>query len=301
MELRTLISTTRGNGTTILCKLSPYLKRECAHLGISDADKGLDYFYEQCVQAGQLKCALYERNPKAVATRVERIFDSLKRQPIPVMTGDGPGDYGVVDYAQVRRTVFDFVTSPFGFGGQSFANILAALEKADGVPFYEAHIDNLNYQQCQSDENIRQDSAGFGQLGTLAIGCSDGDPANDTIPQLQKWYEANQKQSSFAELWPYRVLCAYVIMHTTLICPCLTRTNRGWRIRPAEKLRGPFHATNTSFPLLLIGNTADPVAPLAFAKKMSNLFKGSVLLTVDTPGVSVLCHIPSASRVNGVI
>jgi hypothetical protein len=43
---------------------------------------------------------------------------------------------------------------------------------------------------------------------------------------------------------------------------------------------------NTSFPILFIGNTADPVAPLAGAK-MSKLFKGSSVLTLDTPGVSM--------------
>jgi hypothetical protein len=51
---------------------------------------------------------------------------------------------------------------------------------------------------------------------------------------------------------------------------------------PGSKIGG-----NTSFPLLFIGNTADPVTPLVGAKKMSKLFKGSAILTVDTPGVSV--------------
>jgi hypothetical protein len=77
---------------------------------------------------------------------------------------------------------------------------------------------------------------------------------------------------------------------------CLTFENRGWKIRPAEKFKGPFGPTNTSFPLLVIGNTADPVCPLASAKKMSKYFKGSVLLTVDTPGVSRLFALARSSQ-----
>jgi hypothetical protein len=78
----------------------------------------------------------------------------------------------------------------------------------------------------------------------------------------------------------------------------------GWKVRVAEKFEGKplqcysrvlaTHGStgakiggNTSFPLLFIGNTADPVTPLAGAKKMSKLFRGSTVLTVDTPGVSV--------------
>jgi hypothetical protein len=226
---------------------------------------------------------LYERTPKAVAARVQKIFDSLKTHPIPVVTGDGPADYGVVDYVKVRRTVLNFLYSPFAIGGQALAGILAALEKGDGVPYYAAHIDRRNYLQCQSDESIRQDNAGFGQFATIAIGCSDGDQVNDTLPQLQKWFEGNKKQSSFAELW---------------LSSCLTSENRGWKIRPAEKFKGPFGRTNTSFPLLVIGNTADPVTPLPSAKKMSKHFKGSVLLTVDTPGVSRSFPIATPSQVD---
>jgi hypothetical protein len=191
----------------------PVLLVSSSHPAHSDTDKGLEYFFEQCVQAGQLKCALYERTPKAVAARVQRIFDSLKTHPIPVVIGDGPGDYDVVDYVKVRRTVFDFLYSPFAIGGQALAGILAALEKGDGVPYYAAHIDGRNYLQCQSDESIRQDGAGFTQLASMAIGCSDADQVNDTLPQLQKWFEGNKKQSSFAELLPYRIYCAYVFLH----------------------------------------------------------------------------------------
>ncbi|KAJ7266519.1 hypothetical protein C8J57DRAFT_1229095 [Mycena rebaudengoi] len=43
----------------------------------------------------------------------------------------------------------------------------------------------------------------------------------------------------------------------------------------------PFVA-NTSFPLPLVGNTADPVTPLNDAKKVSKGFAGSIVLTQDS-------------------
>jgi hypothetical protein len=55
---------------------------------------------------------------------------------------------------------------------------------------------------------------------------------------------------------------------------------------------------NTSFPLLFIGNTIDPVTPLVGAKKMSNLFNGSVVLTVNTPGVSSISRSYYLSRIS---
>jgi hypothetical protein len=70
-------------------------------------------------------------------------------------------------------------------------------------------------------------------------------------------------------------------------------TNRGWKARPAESFKGPFGPTNTSSPMLFIGNTADPVSSLGNAKKMSKYYPGSVVLTVDTIGVSRLFPRPN--------
>jgi hypothetical protein len=189
------------------------------------------------VKAGPLECALYEKTPDAVKARVDKIFASLLVQPIPTVIGTGPSDYGLVDYGMVRRTVDDFLYSPFAFGGQNTSLLLASLEKGDGTLFYQTRIDGRNFLQCSCDETVAQDSGGFGMLGTAAIGCSDSDPVNDTVAELQAWYEANKKDSSFADVWPYRIICACVYCcHPR--APFAYQACRGWKIRAAEKFEG---------------------------------------------------------------
>ncbi|KAK1216244.1 hypothetical protein PQX77_021118 [Marasmius sp. AFHP31] len=57
----------------------------------------------------------------------------------------------------------------------------------------------------------------------------------------------------------------------------------GWKIHPESRFKGPVGA-NTSFPLLIIGNTADTVTPLLAAKKNHAAFPSSGLLVQDSPG-----------------
>jgi len=56
-----------------------------------------------------------------------------------------------------------------------------------------------------------------------------------------------------------------------------------YSVRPLHRFHGPWEG-NTSFPILEVGNTADPVTPGRYAKKMAKGFKGAVALIQDSGG-----------------
>jgi len=100
----------------------------------------------------------------------------------------------------------------------------------------------------------------------VAILCNDGEDIPSDLQSAQKHYEAMSKMSEFGNRWAsIRIHCA------------------GWPKFPKNHFQGPFEA-NTSHPILLIGNTADPVTPLWAANKMSLGFNNSIVLTQNSSG-----------------
>jgi pimeloyl-ACP methyl ester carboxylesterase len=61
-----------------------------------------------------------------------------------------------------------------------------------------------------------------------------------------------------------------------------------WRMRPAWRFAGPVGAPNTSYPVVWMSNTRDPVTPLADAQAMAAAFPGSVLFGQDADGHATL-------------
>jgi hypothetical protein len=66
-----------------------------------------------------------------------------------------------------------------------------------------------------------------------------------------------------------------------------------WKLPAKERYSGDFQV-KTKNPLLLIGNTGDPVTPLASARNMSSGFDGSVVL--EHPGFGHASVLTQASR-----
>ncbi|KAK0479822.1 TAP-like protein-domain-containing protein [Armillaria luteobubalina] len=87
-----------------------------------------------------------------------------------------------------------------------------------------------------------------------------------SVEDLFAYWETVKGLSGFSDL----------LFHRRISCS-------GWKFHREGVFRGPITA-NTSYPILFIGNTADPLTPLSLAKKTSCTFPGSIVLTQNSSG-----------------
>ncbi|KAJ6455028.1 TAP-like protein-domain-containing protein [Mycena sanguinolenta] len=189
---------------------------------------------------------------------------------VPDLSALAPS-YAVVDYSFLRRTLFGPLYTPYGAGGfQDLAAALHALSLGNVTALYQLAIGGAGapspFFQCPT--NVSGDVFQFlGELdGQVAVACNDGKSVDVEYADVQNKFRELCGISPFCDLWGVNRM------------GCL-----GW----PEYLKNNFTVsfkTNTSFPILLSSNTADPVTPLVDAEKMSAGFDGSVLLLQDGPG-----------------
>lgn len=185
---------------------------------LRDTNASMDLFYSACAEAGPAACALYEPTAEAVKTRMEKIFASIKAQPIALLSssnGTSASDYGILDYRTVRGLVFLYLYSPYSFPAPALARALAHIEQRDGKPIFDfasAIIQGVNFK-C--DCGTKQ-SPFFFPEALLAVACSDGDVVDDSVEELQRHYEGMANSSSFAELWDIRIRCSYITIALSL-------------------------------------------------------------------------------------
>ncbi|TFK65951.1 hypothetical protein BDN72DRAFT_173099 [Pluteus cervinus] len=226
-----------------------------------DAHKTMQSFYDGCYEAGPEGCPFYAPSPDLIAQNLTSLYNSIRKKPVPVMTETS---YGVMDFVKLRSTVFWVLYNPF----QAFhplAEGLANLANGNATALYK--LSEAPTFKCACGHEPELTTSDFTQ-GFPFVACTDGEP----IPSGLDY--AKQQRQELAETSEWGALWSNVPLHCS-----------GWPQFPRTHFQGPFVA-NTSFPLLIIGNTADPVTPLWAAKKMSKGFANSVVLTQDSAGHS---------------
>ncbi|KAJ6541006.1 TAP-like protein-domain-containing protein [Mycena vulgaris] len=223
-----------------------------------DADKVWSSFLDGCVAAGPQGCPFYSPTAAEISENVDRLYASLRERPIPVRTDIS---FGLVDYSMLRRVIFSSLYSPYATF-PALAQALADLSTGNATALF--NMSRRPPFQCSCDESeYRFESVGDATFGVM---CNDATQISREYEDSISHYARMSETTTWADVWePFRMACV------------------GWPEFPKNHFQGPFVA-NTSFPLLLVGNTADPVTPLWSAHKMSEGFNGSVVLTQDSVG-----------------
>ncbi|KAK1221313.1 hypothetical protein PQX77_015885 [Marasmius sp. AFHP31] len=226
-----------------------------------DTDKTLQWFFQSCTDAGPETCAFYEDSTEAMNTKLQGIYTRSNEDPISVRTNES---YGVIDYGFLRLALLGGLYAPTIW--PTMAGILQDLTEGDGSslwsifgsPLFECDCDPANYAFENNPESLN------------AYSCNDGEAVPTGVDAARAHYkEAIQLYGSWGTLRAsHRIACS------------------GWSPEiPKSQFRGPISG-NTSFPMLIIGNTADPATPLSAGKKVSQQFPGSVVLEQNSPGHS---------------
>ncbi|KAJ7663541.1 Alpha/Beta hydrolase protein [Mycena rosella] len=228
----------------------------------TDTDKVLQTFFDSCAAAGPSLCAFYAPTPAAIAARLAALTAAVRAHPVPVVT---PTAYGVVDYSLLRSALFTSFYVPYTLWAP-LAQGLAALEAGDGAPLFSL-LQTAPPFACDCSADPVPFHLNNGEAIT-AIQCGDAVEVPDSIEELRAYVDNAAKTSEFVEflVGGGRVSCS------------------GWKVYRKDRFKGPVCAANTSFPLLLLTTSADPVAPTAAALKTLAGFPGSALFTQDSPG-----------------
>ena len=234
---------------------------------LQDTESEVQQFYYHCARAGYPACALAnstgETTVAGVEARVQNITNSLIHNPLPVI---GPNPE-VITYSDAKHLIFAGMYSPI-VSFPKIANLLAGVEQGNGTLFADL-LRPYHKLTCPSDDDPSFSIVGvLAPDATMAIACADGDDQSSVTKSQYSdyWHDLAKLSPSIGPMWAmFRMYCIH------------------YKARPAYRFTAPFEA-NTSHPVLMIGNTYDPVTPLNNAFRMSKGYPGSVVLTQNSTG-----------------
>lgn len=188
-----------------------------------DTDKGLDMLFEACAETGPDHCALHDSSASKIKERFMNVLASIKSSPMPVTATSmlaSPADYGVVDYTLALEVIFLFIYSPYpsrsaAVSPADLASAIAAVEKGNPVPLWNLHKNSTIQFKCSCGP-IPPVPSFLLDNAVTAISCTDGDPVDDTVEELQAVYNRLIGDSMFGVLWNGRARCSYVYGYNTL-------------------------------------------------------------------------------------
>jgi hypothetical protein len=163
-----------------------------------DTDKSLQAFFDQCAASSPQECAFYSPTASEIKARLDRLYSSIKHQPIPIQTSFGYG-YDYVDFSTLRNAVLNSLYSPY-LSYAPLAVALKELEQGNGTALLSL-VSNATKVDCHCDQPPKR--AILGIEGPTAIWCGDGQmiPEQTPVALYHKYLMAAQEYSSFEYVW----------------------------------------------------------------------------------------------------
>lgn len=216
---------------------------------VASIDATWEEFMRGCIAMPD-NCALAKnRTYDELEAAMTELFDTVRNNP-PVFNGTV-----VFAYDLFKAHIFSTLYSPANWPG-----LAQALEDV-----LEGNLETF-VNRVLAFSIPSQDQA------ILGIRCGDKKLRTNKLSDLEPVFEQYHKTSKWFWDWAW----GYYVM------PCAQ-----WGFEAKERYEGDFQV-KTKNPVLFVGNSFDPVTPLASAKNMSSGFEGSVLLTHNGHGVSGL-------------
>jgi len=193
----------------------------------------------------------------------------LYERPLPVPTATRPG---ILTSGMIRGIIFAAMYRPRDWPTLA-SQLAAAIHKKDGKPTLDALQDGFKLETKPADT----------AMAINAVVCADTPvPANlDTAVEDV----VNEIAWAWKNVSPH-----FGAIDASFMC-------HHWKPRESERFTGPFNAT-LSNDILVIGNTADPITPVANARAVTDLLPNSRLVVQDGSGH---CSLAMASLCTGKV
>lgn len=184
---------------------------------MSDTDLIFDAFDTYCHKAGPKKCAFWDESAQAIQDRRSALLESLKMKPILIPAWSrptGPELPVLATYSKVQLLTRTVIYKPIA-KFPNLAEVYAALERGDGLPFYDMVTDggspDSDTDLCTLGDTpaTMPQEKGTEEDAFPAIMCSDNVPLNYTADEFAEFGKRLQGVSRWAGAANllFRVVC----------------------------------------------------------------------------------------------
>jgi hypothetical protein len=235
----------------------------------SDTDNVMKGFIKGCVSNPKACPLAGKQTAHQLEESIYHLFQKLKSEPIPIPVPGSAGGGVLIDYSLVSANLFRQLYTPFIW--QTTAKCIAALMTGNSTNPDLLHCIPGAADSSSSDGMAKRSETPVksDQEAQYGIKCSDARIHTTNLTELLPIFKSRHEKSRF-----------FGDYADTVPAKCAQ-----WLLPAKERYMGDFNVTPKN-PVLVIGNTHDPVTPLVSAKNVSETFKGSVLLQHDAYGVS---------------